>query len=62
LTQINLKKIFLETGAGATANALSQYINSMCDDRIKKSLKESMPINIPGLGPYPVSILIQTFT
>ncbi len=40
-------------GSAGTANALSQYINSLCDNKIKNALREAMPMNIHGLGPYP---------
>ncbi len=40
-------------GVSATANALSQYINSVCDNKIKHALKEAMPLNVSSLAEYP---------
>ena len=40
-------------GAAGNANALSQYINSLCGNQIKNALKHAMPLNIHGLAPFP---------
>ena len=40
-------------GGAGTANALSQYINSISGNKIKNALTHSMPMDINGLGPYP---------
>ena len=40
-------------GAAGIANALSQYINSLCGNAIKNALLKAMPMNLEGLGPYP---------
>ncbi len=40
-------------GVSATANALSQYINSVAGDKIKIALETAMPIHLSSLAPYP---------
>ena len=40
-------------GAASNANALSQYINSLCGNKVKNALKEALPMYINGLGSYP---------
>ena len=40
-------------GAAGNANALSQYINSLCDNKIKNTIKAAMPLHIHGLAPFP---------
>ena len=51
LTAIELFSLF--SGAAGTANALSQYINSLCGNQIQEALRSAMPMNLTGLGPYP---------
>jgi cationic amino acid transporter 3 len=40
-------------GVAASANALSQYINSVSNDKIKLALESAMPMYVQGLAPYP---------
>lgn len=35
------------------SNALSKYIDFLCGGRIESALKSAMPMNAPGVGPYP---------
>jgi hypothetical protein len=39
-------------GAAGNANALSQYINSLCGNQIKNALKQAMPLHIHGLASF----------
>jgi hypothetical protein len=43
----------INKGSASTANALSQYIDSLCGNKIAHSFRSAMPINVVGLGPYP---------
>ncbi len=45
--------LFKCLGAAGTANALSQYVNSLCGNQIKNALRSVMPMNLTSLGPYP---------
>lgn len=56
-------------GAAGIANALSQYINSICGNVIKNALMSAMPMHVEGFGPYPdflafgaVLIVVGSFT
>lgn len=40
-------------GVASVANALSKYIDFLAGNRIQNALKAAMPMNVPGLGPYP---------
>ena len=40
-------------GTSTAASALSIYIDSVFDKDISKSLRNAMPINVPGLADYP---------
>jgi amino acid transporter len=40
-------------GVAAVGNALSQYIDVFADRKISSFLLEYLPMNVPGLGPYP---------
>ncbi len=40
-------------GAAGNANALSQYINSLCSNQIKNALRQAMPLHIHGLAFFP---------
>jgi hypothetical protein len=40
-------------GVASVSNALSKYIDFLTGNRIEKALKAAMPMNQPGLGPYP---------
>ena len=39
-------------GSAGVANALSHYIDSLTDGKIKHALLKAMPIKLLGLGPY----------
>jgi hypothetical protein len=40
-------------GVSATANSLSQYINSVSNNAIHEAFKKQMPMNLHGLSEYP---------
>ncbi len=40
-------------GTASTSNALSQYIDYLCDRKIRNFLQKNLPMNLTGLGPYP---------
>ena len=40
-------------GCAGVANALSQYINSLCANQINQAFERAMPIHANGLGPFP---------
>ena len=48
-------------GAAGIANALSQYINSLCGNVIKNALLKTIPMNVKGLGPYRQCKINDTF-
>ena len=49
-----VKVVFLNNqGASSVASGLSQYIDSLTDGAIKNAFRESMPINVSNLAPYP---------
>jgi amino acid transporter len=52
-------------GVASVGNALSQYINIFADRKISTFFQTNLPMNVPGLGPYPDFLafgLIFTFT
>lgn len=40
-------------GVSSGASALSRYIDSLCDNKIKHAFRAAMPIDIDHLAPYP---------
>lgn len=40
-------------GTSAGASALSQYIDALSDFQISKAMRAAMPMNLPGIAPYP---------
>ena len=44
---------YFAKGTASIANALSQYIDVLAGKKISIFLKNTVPMNIPYLGPYP---------